>query len=75
MVGSGTLITVTIAICAAFVSAMGILAVILNTRIGDVREEVRDVRRVLEAIEVRLDGIGETLARFDERLRRLEAKA
>lgn len=75
MVSSGVFITVTITVCVAFLGAIYALTNTLGARIGDVVGRLDGIDRKLEAMETRLDGIGTTLVRFDERLRHLEDHA
>lgn len=69
MVSSATFITITITVCAALVTCMGIVAATLNSRIGDL---VTRVSTLDTHVGAKLDGIAETLARFDRRLAELE---
>jgi hypothetical protein len=62
---SSVFITVVLAVMAGNVAMMGLVVKGLSERIGDV------VAR-MGRTETKLDGIAETLARFDERLKHLE---
>ena len=80
MVSNTAFITVTISICVAFLGAMGsaiyAMTTILGAHIDDVVGRLdRLEARLEQSIEPRLDGIAETLVRFDERLRHLEEHA
>jgi hypothetical protein len=65
VVNSSVFITVVLAVMAGNVAMMGLVVKGLSERIGDV------VAR-MDRTETKLDGIAETLARFDERLKHLE---
>ena len=58
-------ITVVLGVMAGNVAMMGIVVKVLGDRIGGLAAR-------LDRAEVKLDGIAETLARFDERLKHLE---
>ena len=73
------LITVVLAVIAGNVAMMGLVVKVLSDRIGDVaarmdRAETRADERH-NVYMAKFDGISETLARFDERLKRLEGGA
>ncbi len=73
---SSVFITVVLAILASNVAMMGVVVKTLGDRINDVvgrmdRLEARAEERHNVSM-AKFDGISETLARFDERLKRLE---
>jgi uncharacterized membrane protein YqgA involved in biofilm formation len=75
-VSSSVFITVVLGILAANVASVTVIAKLLGDRIGDVvgrmdRLEKRSDER-FDSVETRLDGISETLVRFDGRLHALE---
>jgi predicted PurR-regulated permease PerM len=73
------LIGVPLTVCAAFLGAIYAIVHVLSDRIGDLIGRLdkfeTKVETRFDAIEVRLEGIGNTLVRFDERLRQLEDHA
>jgi len=64
--------TVVLAVIAGNVAMMGLVVKVLGDRIGDLatRMDRADARH--DVFSAKLDGIAETLARFDERFKRLE---
>jgi hypothetical protein len=78
-VNTAVVITIVFGILAANVATMGLVVKSLGDRIGDIvgrmdRLEKRNDDR-FDSIEVRLDGIAETLARFDERIKTVERRS
>ncbi len=78
MVSNTVFITVVLGVMAGNVAMMGIVVKALGDRLNDVvsrmdRLEVRAEERH-SVYMAKFDGISETLARFDERLKRLEER-
>jgi predicted PurR-regulated permease PerM len=73
------LIGVPLVICGTFLGAIYAIVNVLSSRIGDLLARLDGLETKVDAkfdqIETRLDGIGNTLVRFDERLRQIEDHA
>jgi hypothetical protein len=77
-VSNGVFITTVIALAAANVAAMVAVAKLLGDRIGDLlarqgQAETRADQRH-DVYIAKFDGLAETVARFDERVKRLEQR-
>jgi hypothetical protein len=68
-VNSAVFITVVLGVIAGNVAMMGLVVKVLGDRIGDVAARLDHFETRADA---KLDGLADTLARFDERLRHLE---
>lgn len=76
---SSVFITVVLAVVAGNVAMMGLVVKALGDRIGDIATRVdRSEQRADERHDVyiaKFDGLAETVARFDERLKGLERRS
>lgn len=64
-------ITTVISICTAFVGAMGLVAHILGSRIGDLATQVQGLSTRITGLDGRLAGVEGKLERIDERTGRI----
>lgn len=72
---TAVVITIVFGILAANVAMMGLVVKALGDRIGDLanRMDRNDTR--MDVVIAKLDGIAETLARFDERIKAVERRS